>query len=202
MISLSAPYRRAVPDDARALAELVNIAGEGLPGYLWGKMVEPGVSSWDIGRQRARREVGGFSYRNAVLREHDGRIASALIGYPLDEQPETVNYDDIPAIVVPLQQLEDLAPNTWYINVLATYPRYRGRGHGTGLLSIAEQLAIDSGKTGTSLIVSDANVGAIQLYERQGYAAIASRPMIKESWQNPGVNWVLLRKEFQATVVF
>lgn len=196
MIALSSPYRRATPDDAPPLAELVNMAGEGLPAYLWAKMAEPGVSLWDIGQQRARRESGSFSYRNAVLREHEGVVASALIGYPLDERPDSVNYDEMPAMFVPLQELEDLAPNTWYINILATYPKYRGRGHGAGLLSIAEQLAKDTQRVGMSLIVSDANEGAIRLYERQGYDAIASRRMVKESWQNPGNSWVLLRKEF------
>jgi hypothetical protein len=41
MIDLEAPFRRATQGDAQALAELVNIAGEGLPLYLWGKMPRP-----------------------------------------------------------------------------------------------------------------------------------------------------------------
>ena len=36
------PFRRATPDDATALAELIDFAGEGLPTYLWAKMAEPG----------------------------------------------------------------------------------------------------------------------------------------------------------------
>ncbi len=42
MIELDPPYRRATPEDADALAELINFAGEGLPLYLWGKMAEAG----------------------------------------------------------------------------------------------------------------------------------------------------------------
>ena len=45
--------RAARPDDAPALAELVNFAGEGLPLYLWGKMAEAGQTAWDVGRIRA-----------------------------------------------------------------------------------------------------------------------------------------------------
>lgn len=195
MIALCSPYRRATPDDARALAELVNMACEGLPEYLWAKMAEPGVSPLDIGQHSVRRESGSSSYRNAVLREHQGLVASALMGYPLGEQPDTVSYDEESATYSPLKELVALVPKTWYVDILATYPRYRGRGHGTVLLSIAEQLAQDTQQVGMSLIVSDANAGAIRLYQRQGYEAIASRPMIKESWQNPGTSWVLLRKE-------
>jgi ribosomal protein S18 acetylase RimI-like enzyme len=178
------------------MAELVNIAGEGLPLYVWTKMAEPGGSPWEIGQQRAKRDNGSFSCRNTILIEHDGGIASALVSYPLPDQPEPVDYEELPKIFVPLQELEDLVPGTWYINALATYPEHRGNGYGEKLLSIAEKMATDAGKAGMSLIVSDANSGARRLYERQGYTEVATRPMIKESWENPGQNWVLLEKRF------
>jgi ribosomal protein S18 acetylase RimI-like enzyme len=117
-----------------------------------------------------------------------------LIGYPLPDQLKPANYEEIPRMFVPLQQLEDLVPGTWYVNVLATYPGYRGHGYGAELLSIAEQLAVDAGKPGMSVIVSDANTGARRLYERHGYVQLASRPMAKESWDGPGKNWLLLEK--------
>lgn len=192
MIELTAPYRYATQDDARPMAELVNIAGEGMPLYLWTTMAGPGDSPSDIGRQRARRESGGFSYRNTIIGEEGGRVVAALIGYPLPDDPQPVNYDDMPPMFVPLQQLEDLVAGTWYVNVLAAFPEYRGKGHGTELLSIAEQLAADTNRTGLSIIVSDANTGARRLYERNGYVEMATRPMIKESWEGDGRNWVLL----------
>jgi len=39
-----------------------------------------------------------------------------------------------------------------------------------------------------------ANPGARKLYERSGYKWKAERPMVKDSWKNPGKNWVLLVK--------
>ena len=193
-MDIVAPFRRATPDDARAMAELVNIAGEGMPLYLWDRMAGPGEDAWAVGRQRARRDSGGFSHRNTVLREADSEVVAALVGYPLAEVPEPVDYDALPPMFVPLQQLEDLAPGSWYVNVLATYPEHRGKGYGAGLLAIAEQLAADTGCSGLSLIVSDANAGARRLYRRQGYRETATRPMVKESWQNPGEHWILLEK--------
>ena len=195
MIHLDPPHRPATPDDALSMVELVNFAGEGMPVYLWTKIAASGESAWDIGQQRARRESGGFSYRNTVLREQDGEVVAALIGYPLADDPEPVNYAELPAMFVPLQQLEDMAPGTWYVNVLAAYPEYRGKGYGAGLLAVAEQLAADCGCSGLSIIVSDGNAGARRLYERQGYVEIAARPMVKESWENAGENWVLLIKQ-------
>lgn len=196
MIELNPPCRRATPDDALAMAELVDFAGEGMPLYLWTKMAEPGVSPWDVGQDRARRDSGSFSYRNAVVRDDGDRVAAALIGYPLPDQPEPWSYDEMPQMFVPLQELEDLVSGTWYVNVLATYPAFRGLGYGTELLAVAERLAVDTGRKGMSLIVADANTGARRLYERSGYVEVASRPMVKEEWESAGENWVLLDKRF------
>ncbi|MDZ7841900.1 MAG: GNAT family N-acetyltransferase [Gammaproteobacteria bacterium] len=194
MLELQPPYRRAVPGDAKALAELGNMAGDGMPLYIWSGMAEPGQSPWDVGRARAGRETGSFSYRNAVVLEHDEGVAACLIGYPLENDPAPADYSDIPPMFVPLQQLEDMAPGTWYVNVLATYPEQRGKGFGRGLLEVAEAIAADLGKSGLSIIVSDANAGARRLYERQGYIEKAKRPMVKNGWRNRGANWVLLVK--------
>jgi hypothetical protein len=35
----------------------------------------------------------------------------------------------------------------------------------------------------------------VRLYKRSGYSEAASRPMDKEEWQNPGLNWILLTRD-------
>jgi ribosomal protein S18 acetylase RimI-like enzyme len=194
MTDLTSPFRSATPDDAHAIAELGNMAGEGLPLYLWSKIAEPGEDGWSVGRQRARRETGSFSYRNAIVAEEDGAVAACLIGYREPDAPEPIDYDTMPAIFVPLQELENLAPATWYVNVLATYPEHRGKGYGRQLLAIADQVAADEGLRGLSIIVNGANTGARRLYERCGYRELARRPIVKEDWENDGEDWVLLVK--------
>lgn len=196
MIELPARCRAACPNDAMAMAELVNMAGEGMPFYLWEKMAEEGQSAWGVGRERAQRETGGFSYRNTVVAEPSGEVVACLVGYPLEDSPEPTDYSDMPPMFVPLQQLEDMVPGTWYVNVLATYPKYRGEGYGRQLLSVAESLAVDTGRKGMSLIVADSNTGARKLYQRMGYTDVAQRPMVKEGWQHSGHNWVLMLKSF------
>ncbi len=193
MVDLASPFRKASPADARALADLVHFASEGLAHYLWTRIAPPGVDPWAVGRERARREAGSFSYRNAVVAESEGRVAAGLIGYPLADitEPTPAN---LPPIVVPLQELEDLVPGTWYVNVLAAYPRHRGKGYGTALLAIAEQLARQTRRRGMSMIVADTNTGARRLYERSGYREVSRRRMVKEGWQHPGEEYVLLSK--------
>jgi hypothetical protein len=43
----------------------------------WGKMAEAGQTAWDVGRIRAARDDGAFSWRNAVVAEQDGTVAPA-----------------------------------------------------------------------------------------------------------------------------
>ena len=192
--TLNLPYRPATQQDAAAMAQLINLAGEGMPLYLWSSMATDGQSPWSIGEQRAKRESGGFSYRNTFVSESQGAVVAALIGYPLSDRPDPARYDDLPPMFVPLQQLEDKVPGTWYVNVLAAFPEHRGRGYGTGLLGLAEELAAQHDCSGLSLIVSDANKGGRRLYDRCGYREVAKRPMVKEGWENEGEHWILLEK--------
>ena len=178
------------------MTELVNIAGEGMPLYLWERMAtESGdMTAWEVGEQRAQREAGGFSYRNTVLRIEDDVPVAALIGYPIAKELDPDRYDGMPEMFIPLQQLEDLVTGSWYINVLATLADFRGRGFGSDLLEVAEKLAHESGGDAISLIVNDANTGGRRLYARHDYEEVARRPIIKENWSNEGTEWVLLRK--------
>ncbi len=193
MIELEPPFRRATPNDVQAMTDFVDFASEGLALYLWTKMAGPGDDPWAFGRERAGRETGAFSYRNTIVAEHDGRPVAGLIGFALPDHAEPVP-DTMPAMFVPLQELENLAPGTWYVNVLAAYPEHRGRGYGGALLAVADRLAEATGNRGLSIIVADTNTGARKLYERSGYREAGKRRMVKEDWQHPGTNWVLLTK--------
>ena len=103
-------------------------------------MAGPNETAEQVGRQRAARETGSFSFRNATIVEHQGRAAGALIGYSIPEAPEPIG-SDMPDMFVPLQELENLAPGTWYVNVLAVLPEFRNTGLGTAMLRLAEKMA-------------------------------------------------------------
>jgi ribosomal protein S18 acetylase RimI-like enzyme len=186
-------FRAATPEDAAVLAELVNYAGDGLPAYLWGKLAEPAETAWEVGRKRAAREQGAFSYRNATMIEHQGQGVGCLIGYEIADVPEPID-SAMPAMFRPMQELENLAPGTWYVNVLAVLPSFRSHGFGTALLGLADDTGRTLAKRGMSVIVSDANAGGRRLYKRCGYREAARRPMVKDGWINDGQNWLLLTK--------
>jgi ribosomal protein S18 acetylase RimI-like enzyme len=191
--AIKSPYRRAAPEDAATLAKFVEFASEGLALYLWTKIAGPGRDPWNIGRERVLSGTAGLSFQNAILAEPSGQPAAGVISYPLPDTPKLIS-DELPAVLVPLNELTNRACGTWYVHALAASPEYRGRGLGSALLTLAEHLAASARKRGLSLIVSDTNSGARKLYERCGYREVTRCKMVKEQWKHPGTEWILLRK--------
>jgi ribosomal protein S18 acetylase RimI-like enzyme len=192
--TIKPPFRRATSEDADSLAKFIEFASEGLALYLWRKIAGTEHDPWSIGRERVLSGAVGLSFQNAVLAELFGQPAAGLIGYSLADTPEPIS-DELPAVLAPLHELTSRVPGTWYVHALAASPEYRGRGLGSALLTVADNLAASARKSGLSLIVSDTNTGARKLYERSGYHEVARCKMVKEQWQHPGTEWVLLRKK-------
>lgn len=186
--------RPARKDDARALAQLIDIAGEGFATYLWTQAAAPGEGALDVGTRRAQREDGGFSYRNATVAETEGRVAGLLLGYRLADPYDTGDLSALPDLVRPLVELESEAPGSWYVNALALFPEYRGRGLGSQLLAEAERIAGHLRGSTLSIIVADQNEGAKRLYLRTGYRAVARRPLVAFPGLPHTGDWVLMTK--------
>jgi ribosomal protein S18 acetylase RimI-like enzyme len=177
---------------------LVDIAGEGLPAHLWSTLNAPGQSILEVGRERAARETGGFSYRNAIVAEVGGEVAGCLVGYRLDDPYDLSGLEEVPPLVRPLVLLEAKAPGSWYVNVLATFPEFRRKGIGMELLGIAEQKAREQGAPALSVIVAAENERAARLYAAAGYEVLAAEPIFAFPGCPHGGDWVLMVKPLPA----
>jgi len=191
-------FRPATSADAAALTILVDIAGEGMPAHMWSTLKAPGQSLLEFGRERALREEGGFSWRNAIVAEIGGEIAASLIGYPLDDPYDLGALDETPEIVRPLVRLEARAPGSWYVNVLATFREFRRQGLAGRLLAIAELEARKTHARGLSVIVASWNANADRLYRSAGYAERSREPAISYLGYPHEGDWVLLTRSLEA----
>ncbi len=187
--------RKAVPEDAGQLAELMNAAGEGLPAWLWSQMAGPAEDVMSFGALRVAGTDSSFSYRNAHVAELDGAIAGMLLGYQLDNPYDVSALDDCPEVVRPLIELESRVPGSWYINAIATVPAVRGQGIGSRLMQLAEDLAIRSRSNSLSLIVARDNDAAARLYKRLGYHPVATRPIIGFPGCQHSGDWMLMTRD-------
>lgn len=190
MLDLERPLRLATETDAHALADLVNFAGEGLPLYLWTGLAKDGQDPWEIGRARQAKKA---REGQIIVVDHGDGAVAGLTGYKIGSDPVEIG-EGFAALFRPLQELENQALDTWYVNVLACYPEHRGQGLGGRLLDLAEDLARGEGVACTSLIVASANTGARRLYERKGYRERASARCVKESWDTANDAWLLMIK--------
>lgn len=168
--------RPAEPSDAESLAKLINLAGEGIPNWLWTRACVEGQTPLEIGIERAKRRTGGFSYTNALVAERAGSPVGMVLSYALTDVP-TENPDDLPAPIAPFVALEKLSVDTWFINALAVFSDKQSRGIGSQLLKAAEGQARAHGFDKMSIQAYAQNTGAVRLYERFGYACVASEPV-------------------------
>ncbi|WP_375550854.1 GNAT family N-acetyltransferase [Rhodophyticola porphyridii] len=190
MILLKKPLRLATEADANALADLVNFAGEGLPLHIWTGLAQDGEDPWAVGRARQAEKARDGQ---VVVFDFGNGAVAGLTGYGIGSEPEDIG-DDFPALFRPLQELENKALDSWYVNVLACYPENRGQGLGSKLLDVADEIARDAGHNKMSVIVADENVDARRLYERKGYSELDEAPCAKDGWETDIENWVLLVK--------
>jgi len=106
-----------------------------------------------------------------------------LLAYPLpaaadnDEDPA-----DFPEFVRPIIELEQCVPESFYINMLAAYPRFRGQGIGSALMARSDGLALEAGCELITLGVFETNTDALRLYRRLGFELLESRPMVASAY--------------------
>jgi len=171
--------RPARKDDARTLARLIEIAGEGIPTYLWAQQAGPGRSALDVGTERAARDDADFSYRNAVVAEVAGEAAGMVLAYRLPEPGAAAiaALPQVPALLRPLVELEYRVPGSYYVNALAVFPGFRRRGLGAALLEVARRRGQQARCARLSVQVFAENQPAFRLYLRAGYRVFDRRPV-------------------------
>lgn len=188
--------RPACRADARVIAQLMALAGDGIPEFLWGRQAAPGESRIDVGTRRAARDDGDFSWMNAILAERCGRPVGLMLGYVLaDAGPvDPASLEALPAPVRPFAELEAGAPGSFYVNGLAVFAEHRGLGIGSLLLDAARDRARKLGTATLSIQAFEQNEGAVRLYRRHGYQVVARRPTIRHPCHPYGGDVVLMTR--------
>jgi ribosomal protein S18 acetylase RimI-like enzyme len=187
--------RPATKADAADMVILVDIAGYGLPLWVWSGLYKDESSVLEVGRARARRDAGAFSYRNAHVAEHDGEVAGLLVSYRLDDPYVMPDLSKFPSEFRPAFELEAMVPGSWNVNVIAVYAEFRGIGLGRQLLDHAGTLARAAGAGQMSIIFESRNSAAHRLYRRCGYRELARRVRIPFPGDRTGSEeWVLMTR--------
>src|SRR3712207_2364434 len=183
--------RPAELDDAPFLVPLVNEADGGMPFHIWSSRALPGADPWEVGLRRVQSDDTPVSWRMAWIAQSGGERVGAVIVHQLAETPEQLEATIMSPLWVPFVELELLASDSAYIRTLTVAEGFRGQGIGTRLLAFAERFR---GPEGLSTIVADHDRRSLGFFGRNGFREAARRPMVKDGWQTPGTEWILLRK--------
>lgn len=170
--------RKAVKSDAKDIAKLALIAGEGIPAYFWAQSAKQEQPIEAVGAARLLSEKDNFSYRNVHVAVIDDNVAAMILAYRLPDADNAEDLDELPEFIRPLVELEQCVPASFYINMIATYPQYRNMSIGTKLMSIVDELATITGCTLSSIEVFDQNKGALRLYQHLGYKITEARRVV------------------------
>lgn len=188
----------AKKEHAADLAYLINLAGEGIPAYLWQPHATGNESALDVGTKRAARDHGSFSYLNARVCVEGAEVLGMIISYRQPDPYDVSAILDYPPILRPMVALEAKAPGSWYINALATHEWHRGKGVASSLIADAEQQADDAQCEVISIIVASENVQAKGLYEHLGYSVVGRESVVDYPGCLHGGQWMLMTKSGRA----
>lgn len=193
-MALDPTFRPATLADAGSLAILIDIAGNGLANQIWLDQAGAGHSALEVGRQAVRLDEGVDSYRNATMCIIGTEVAGCMIGGLPEKLYDVSRINEKPELFRPVARLAVQAAGTWYIDVIAAFPEFRGDGLGSKLLALAAANARETGAPGNSLVVGSWNEGARRLYERCGFRAHArAHAVLPDSYPQSG-DWILMTR--------
>lgn len=181
-------------EQAMELASLFQLAGEGLPFYLWQIESHGRIDPLKLGAMRlaSDRDRSQISYQNARVCLRDGRLAGAALSYKLPDNPSLLALHQHPDPQIPLLMLETKAPGAWYLNALAVAPQFRNFGIAKQLMYDVALLAQENTCIELALIVNSANHNATSLYGKLGYTIKDQLPVVPYPNCASGSHWVLM----------
>jgi ribosomal protein S18 acetylase RimI-like enzyme len=167
-------YRPGEKKDCAKLAELINIASDGVVEYLFHGLV-PEMTPVQVIAHNLENDNYPHSYKSAIVATNKNDIVGMGLSYPSSYHKITGEMRDF----FSTDRIEHLrnfysshVENTWFLDALCVIASHRRRGIGEKLISLTKEKAIENGYRALSLIVFADNEFAIPVYERTGFEVV------------------------------
>jgi ribosomal protein S18 acetylase RimI-like enzyme len=159
--------------------------------------VVPDSTVQQIMEHRFSRTGTTSSVRNSRIAEEDGTVLGGLHAFPMDLMADDPLDPLIPKerfyMFEPLQYLH--AKGSYYIQAVAVYPEFQGRGVGRQLITEAEMEARAKGFKEMSLKVFAENVRAVARFESLGYREVCRQPVVHHERLRYGGDTLLMTRK-------
>lgn len=130
-----------------------------------------------------KRRGNNFSYENVIFAKNSDIVLGMLLGYSYEKFVRMIFrssltflrvigwqfFDSLPKFIKLGNSMKKIYKGSFYINNLAVYPEYRGRGIGKKLMKRAEEIAMELGCNKVCLDVSFGNEKAVLFYKSIGF---------------------------------
>ena len=167
-------YRPAEKEDSVKLAELINIASDGVVDYLFHDLV-PGMTPVQFVAKNLENDNYPHSYGSAVVAVKETDVIGMALSYPASYHKIT---DEMRSFF-PADRLEHLShfyssrvENSWFLDALCVFESHRRTGIGEKLISLTKDKAVENGYNALSLIVFADNALAIPVYKNAGFQIV------------------------------
>lgn len=191
------PLRIRAADEKEAyhIAELINIASSNLEINDWEAeltpdMKERGMSPLDVGASHVLDPNHNFHYSNTKLAVQADKVVGLLLSYPIKQKSDK-DRANLSAENQIYHDLKQRAVGYFYIDSLAIYPDFQGKGIGSQLLDHAMSMAREQEFQNICLLAYEENFGAVRLYKRKGFR-ITHKEAIPDTPYMPFEGHVLL----------
>jgi ribosomal protein S18 acetylase RimI-like enzyme len=167
-------YRDGRKEDSLRLAELVNIASEGVVEYLFHDLI-PDLTPVQIIAHNLESDKYPRSYKSTIVAESNGKIVGMALSIPSQFHRITEEMKNF----FPEERLAHLKhffatriENSLLLDTLCVEEEFRGKGIGGELISLTEKKAKENSYDALSLIVFADNTAAQRLYKRCGFEIV------------------------------
>lgn len=192
--------RNAVAADASTLAEVAMMAGHGIMTMLYEGLV-PGktVVQALIDRRILNPKSHSALHHWRIAESDDRAFLGAVNCFPqsvlMAAEPDPLLVEDRVLPVAELGELENLAVDSYYINLIAVFPQHRRSGAGRALVAEAERLARQARMTKLSLCTYEADASLMSFYDSLGFTVRERRSIRANPFFPSSGNWVLLTRD-------
>lgn len=160
------------------------------------KDVIPGRTLEQIVEHRLSRSGTTSGLGNSRIAADGETVMGGLHAYPMDlaeqDPPDPLIAEERSYVAEPFRRMH--ADGSYYIDAVAVYPEYRGRGIARRLMEEALAEAAAMGFDEVSLYVFAENRRAVRLYEFLGYREAAREPVVYHPDLKYGGDLLLMKK--------
>ena len=206
-------YRLGEKHDSEKIAEMIDIASDGVVEYLFHDLV-PGMSPVQVVAQNLENDNYPHTYKSAFVACDVDDLVGMALSYPSSYHKIT---DEMRSFF-PADRLEHLShfyssriENSWFLDTLCVIESHRSRGIGEKLISLTKEKAIAqrllrrprsarlrliaNGYNTLSLIVFADNALAIPVYQHTGFEVVQKVELRGNKFIKPKDSCLLMKCE-------